>query len=133
MWRQSTVPENITKADALSHNDIPRFFLQAPQSIDRMATRIPEQLLTLVVEERRTGCPSTGGSCLPAVSGRLSPTGHTRQEKEISKLLWQDGGYPTTNLRKAVMLFCGFPQAGGSETPNSKSLLVSSKALTNLQ
>ena len=39
------------KADALSRNDLPHFFLQAPQSIDRMATWIPEQLLTLVVEE----------------------------------------------------------------------------------
>ena len=41
------------KADALSHNDVPCFFLQAPQSIDGMTTRIPEQLLTLVVEEQQ--------------------------------------------------------------------------------
>ena len=40
------------KADPLSHNDLPRFVLQAPQSIDRMATRIPEQLPTLMVKEQ---------------------------------------------------------------------------------
>ena len=93
-------------ADALSRNDVNRFF-QASPGTDLKVADIP---LPLLAQAARLDVARP--DCSQPLSGRLSPVHtknlHSRKEK-IHRILWQICSSTTTNDRKATILVCGTP------------------------